>query len=70
METLELSVPDIECDGCANAIKNALGRIDGIVDVVVDVPGKQVTVNFSAPATGEAISTALDKAGFPASPGE
>ena len=67
METLELSVPDIECDGCANTIKNALGRVDGVADVAVNVDSKQVTVKFAEPATGERISAVLDKAGFPVS---
>jgi copper chaperone len=59
--------PDIECDGCANSIKRALGRIQGIQAVEVDVPTKHVTVTFGDDTTPADISAALDKAGFPVS---
>ena len=36
--------PDIECDGCATAIKNALGKLPGVTVVAVDVDGKQIAV--------------------------
>lgn len=64
METT-LHAPDIECDGCANSIKRALGRIEGVHSVDVDVPAKNVSINYEAPADSNAIVTALDRAGFP-----
>jgi copper chaperone len=67
MEAKTFSVPDIECDGCANAIKNALGRIAGIGVVAVDVAKKVVEIQFESPATVGSISKALDRAGFPPS---
>lgn len=57
--------PDIECDGCANSIKKALGRVPGIQDIEVDVPIKTVTVQYDSPADAKTISSALDAAGFP-----
>jgi len=62
--TTTFSAPDIECGGCANAIKKALGRVDGVSDVAVDVDRKLVTVVGDAPA--DAVLATLDKAGFPA----
>ena len=62
--TTTFSAPDIECDGCANAIKKALGRVDGISDIAVDVDQKTVTVAGDAPT--DTVVAALDKAGFPA----
>ena len=60
------NAPDIECDGCAQAIKRALGKTPGIADVQVDINAKHVTASFDAPATEKTVLDALDKAGFPA----
>ena len=39
-----LTAPDIVCGGCANAIKNAFGRVAGVSEVEVDVATKQQPV--------------------------
>ena len=57
--------PDIECDGCANSIKRALGRNSSIQTVEVDVPSKMVTVTHEDQLAAADITAALDKAGFP-----
>ena len=57
--------PDIECDGCANSIKRALGRISGIQTVEVDVPTKMITVTYEERLPTADIRAALDQAGFP-----
>lgn len=62
-----LTAPDIVCGGCANAIKNALGRIDGVAAVDVDVETKKVTVDHEAGVTQERLAKVLDDAGFPSS---
>ena len=58
--------PDIECDGCANAIKNALGRVEGVSSVDVDVERKTVSVSHIDSTSDALIEHALDRAGFPA----
>ncbi len=59
--------PDIECDGCATAIKNALGKLPGVTVVAVDVDGKQIAVTHEpTTASVDGLVAALDKAGFPA----
>jgi copper chaperone CopZ len=68
MSTTKLTADDISCGACANSIKNALGRLDGVIDVQVDVPTKTVTVEHDEQrATRQAVVETLDKAGFPAS---
>ena len=57
--------PDIECEGCANSIKRALGRITGIQGIEVDVPAKMVTVTHEDQLAAADITSALDKVGFP-----
>ncbi len=59
--------PDIECDGCANAIKNAVGKLEGVTGVQVDIKSKQVTVKHDSTIAPGALASALDKAGFPTS---
>ena len=65
MQVTTLVAPDIECDGCANAIKKALGKLDGVTDVAVDVDAKRVTVSHAASTSRDAVTAALDRAGFP-----
>ena len=68
METMTVKAPDIECQGCANAIKKALGAVPGVNEVTVNIADKTVTVKHDeATAPRTAILSALDKAGFPAS---
>ncbi|HBE82754.1 MAG: heavy-metal-associated domain-containing protein [Blastocatellia bacterium] len=62
----KLTVPDIVCGGCANAIKNALGKVDGILKVDVDIEAKEVSVEHGEKVGRGQIIEALDQAGFPA----
>ncbi len=61
-----LSVPTIRCGGCAEAIGEALNRIDGVNAVDVDVQSKKVAVEHERRITVDTLEAALDKAGFPA----
>ena len=63
--TTTVTAPDIECDGCAQSIRNALARVPGVSGIDVNVASKQVTVEHGNLLTREVISEALDKAGFP-----
>ncbi len=64
---LRLNAPDISCKSCANAITNALSKLNGVQQVTVDVPTKTVEVHFEeGKVTVEAILQRLDEAGFPA----
>ena len=67
MQTTTVTAPDIECDGCANAIKKTLGTVAGVSQVTVDVAAKTITVAHDEKATRAVIAAALDKAGFPVS---
>ena len=63
--TTTMTAPDITCGGCANAIKNAFGRVEGVGDVDVDIATKQVTVRHEASIDRGRIVDVLDQAGFP-----
>ncbi|MBW3625962.1 MAG: heavy-metal-associated domain-containing protein [Armatimonadetes bacterium] len=56
---------DITCDGCANAIRRALGRLDGVQSVDVDVPAKDVTVQYDESKVDRSqVMEKLSRAGF------
>lgn len=58
------SVPDIVCGGCADSIKNALGKLKGITQIDVDVERKTVSVEHSQEIPREQIEEKLDDIGF------
>ena len=67
LKTSTFDAPEIVCGGCAASIKNALGKIEGISKVEVDVAQKRVMVNHAETISREAIGVALDRAGYSAS---
>lgn len=46
MTTSVLNVPDISCEHCQRTITEALQPVDGVESVNVDIPSKQVTVQY------------------------
>ncbi len=62
----ELKVPSIVCGGCAGGIKKALGSVQGVRQVEVDINSKTVTVKHDQGLPREEIIKVLDGAGFPA----
>lgn len=65
-EQTTVTAPEIVCGGCANAIKNAFERVDGVSRVEVDVGSKRVSVEHASSVTREDIVRVLDDAGFAA----
>jgi len=64
---VRLNAPDIVCQSCANAITNALGKLEGVQQVSVDIAGKMVEVQFEeGRVTVDTILQRLDAAGFSA----
>jgi copper chaperone CopZ len=43
-----ISVPEISCAACKNAIEGALAPVDGVASAVVDIDAKTVRVDFDA----------------------
>lgn len=65
--TTKVTAPDIVCGGCASAIKKALGSVEGVREVDVNVDSKAVTVEHAPDVSREKIVETLDRAGFPSS---
>lgn len=64
-KTTTVKTPDITCGGCAGSIKNALGKMDGIENVEVDITTKMVSIEHGAHISREQIEAKLDDIGFP-----
>ena len=59
------SVPTIDCESCARSIKGALGRIEGIGPVDVDIPAKRVHVQYDPSRLDEQqLREVVEGAGF------
>ncbi|HYH02318.1 MAG TPA: copper chaperone CopZ [Bacillota bacterium] len=47
METAVINVEGMSCQHCVNSVKNAVGALNGVQGVEVDLKGKTVTVGFN-----------------------
>ncbi len=50
MAKTTLNVPDISCEHCERTITEALTPLDGVRTVKVDIPAKQVNVDYDESA--------------------
>ena len=65
MGTVTLRVTGMTCGGCENAVKRALGRLDGVADVAASHAQQSVTVTFDAgKATLDAVKERIAAAGY------
>ena len=62
-ETLTLSVPGMTCGHCESAVKQEVGAVGGVTDVLVDLDSKDVTVT-GADLDRAVLVAAIDEAGF------
>lgn len=60
-----LNVPAVSCNHCKMAIEKAVGAMDGVGQVDVDVPEKTVTVDYDdAVVTLESIEATMADEGY------
>lgn len=61
-QVVTLSVPEMDCAGCAVGVKVAAGKIDGVHDVRVDLEARTAVVSFDPAKTSpEAIAEAITR---------
>jgi copper chaperone len=65
MATKTYLIPNISCAHCIMHITQRLNEIEGVENVEGDVTSKEVTVEFSEPASDEAIIAALEEINYP-----
>lgn len=60
-----LSVPEVTCNHCVSAIEGAVGALDGVSSVKVDLERKDVTISYDAAVVGsDAIVGAIKGEGY------
>ena len=68
MKELSLKIEGMACAGCASAVQNALGAVQGVTLAKVDLSGKSALVRYdSAEADLGKLISAVEKAGYRAS---
>ena len=69
MDTVTLRVTGMTCGGCENAVKRALGRLDGVADVAASHAQESVTVTFDpGKTTLDAVKARIAAAGYQVQP--
>ena len=65
MESTSLVAPDISCEHCQHAIEGAVGKLEGVNSVRVDIPSKTVDINYDPEkVTLTKIEEVLDDVGY------
>ncbi|MFC9893139.1 heavy-metal-associated domain-containing protein [Nocardia sp. NPDC127579] len=62
--TATVTVKGMTCGGCANNVRTAVGKIDGVSSVDIDLGSGLVTIGSAAPVTRDAITAAVTEAGY------
>jgi copper chaperone CopZ len=68
MQNVRLSVPDMKCDGCANAIQSALSNLVSVGQADISLEAKTVAVELEDGGLVEALIEAIAAAGYRATP--
>jgi copper chaperone len=65
MESTSLVAPDISCEHCQHAIVGAVGELEGVNSVKVDIPSRTVDINYDPEkVTLTKIEEVLDDVGY------
>ena len=65
MESTSLAAPDISCEHCQRAIEGAVGELEGVNSVKVDIPSKTADINYDPEkVTLTKIEEVLDDVGY------
>ena len=64
MHTTTYKVVGMTCGHCVSSVTSAIGDLDGVTNVDVDLDTGAVTVTSSEPLDGAAVAAAVDDAGY------
>lgn len=64
MASTTLSVPEIHCGHCKSAIEGAVGPLDGVRTVEVDVDSRSVRVEHDDAVTVRALVDVIEDQGY------
>jgi copper chaperone len=66
MARVTLGVPDIDCEHCEHTITSALTPVAGVRSVKVDIPGKEVLLDYDEAAlTVDQVKAILAEEDYP-----
>jgi len=60
----KLKIEGMHCEGCARAVRNVLGEVEGVTGVSVDVEHGWAEVESDHPVALEKLRTAVEDAGY------
>ncbi len=64
-ENVIFTVPDMSCSHCENAIKKAVGELNGVENVLVDLNSKKVSVEYEeAKVSVDTIKVTIEDQGY------
>ena len=65
MEKIIINVEGMSCSHCVNAVTKAVGGLDGVSDVKVDLEAKTAAVDYDFDkVTPEIIKAAIEEEGY------
>jgi copper chaperone CopZ len=65
VSTATISVPEISCAACKDAIEAALRPLDGVREAVVDIAARKVRIGFDESRIGrDQLVAAIEARGF------
>jgi copper chaperone len=64
MFTATYTVTGMTCSHCVAAVRNEVGKVDGVTGVDVDLASGRVTVASLGPVEPAAVSAAVEEAGY------
>jgi copper ion binding protein len=65
MDSITLVAPDISCEHCQHAIEGAVGKLEGVSTVQVDIPSKTVHIDYDPQKVSLVkIEEVLDDTGY------
>lgn len=64
-EVKTLNVEGMSCSHCENSVKRAVGALNGVLNVTVDLKGKKVSVEFDSDKVSlETIKDTIEDQGY------
>lgn len=60
----QINIEGMSCEHCVKHVTNALNELDGIVNVSVDLQGKNAVVEAVSDVPDAEITNAIDEAGY------
>jgi copper chaperone len=64
MATSTYAVTGMTCEHCVRAVTEEVRRIEGVADVMVDLPTGALTISSSQPVEEAAVAEAVEEAGY------